>query len=1318
MMLSDRAAVQPRMRADDAGRQPSRAPSPAAPAGSGLSSGRAPLARSRIDRVTILRRRSGNELRGKCAVRLRLPLAAALRLVVLLFALLAAAQVAAQPVNDNFASASPLAGATASATGSNVGATAEAGEPSHLGQTSHSVWWQWTAPSSGNVVIDTVGSNFDTVLAVYTGSAVNALTPIASNDDTIGLTSRVAFPATSGTVYRIAIDGFGSDTGSISLQLAAGDPPPVIGSNPPPGTTITLSAATVGGTSSATLDLFANGGMGSASAQVDCTSSGGVLIGANGGSPAGVTFNQNVVTGNQPVDVAIAAIAAPAQFNGGLSCVVTPSLGSAYTLTYTITVPAALAPNAPPTISSLPANGARIVLRGGPLGAAASGTLDLIATAGAGSGSAAISCTSSGGVRIGTAGSATQTQVDQNVAAGAAPADLTLAATIAAGVFDGALACSVTPSTGGPYALNYTIRVPAALAAGTGTWVPQGPAPTVGGQSEGITNRPVSGAVHAIVAHPSDANIVYVGAVNGGVWKTTDALAASPTWVRLTDAQTSLSIGAIDLDITDGARNTLLAGMGRFSSYGNAGGSRAGLIRSTDGGASWSPLSNTMSGRNISGVVARGATLLAGVDVADNYTCGNLGLFRSTDTGASWTRLTAAEGLPSGAVDALAGDRANPTVLYASLALAGACAGNVALNGIYRSADTGATWTKISTPAMDALFDPASTPGDLVRIAVGPNGHLAVAIARNSLLGVFHSSNSGGNWTTLTLPATVEGADTVGLHPGGQGSLHLSLAIDPNDPFLVYVGGDRQPVGGGGTFPNSLGANDFSGRLFRGDARIAGPAQWTSLTHAGAAGNSSPHADSRTMTVDAAGRLLEGDDGGIHVRLQPTSSAGAWRSLNGDLQITEQHSSAYDRIARVGLSGNQDNGTMRQSATNDRLWNVISGGDGGDVAVDRLQLAPQLRSVSYTSSQNLGGFRRRVSDADNAFVSSVSPGRAVTGGGAAPTGQFTTPIATNQAVGGRLVIGGGNAVFESLDSADTLVNIGEGIRAASFPTGGTLAYGAQGNPDVLYVAGCRSSCAAGNDDGVFVRTALGGALILRHQPRSGATMRGVALDPDDPAHAFAVESTTQTLGPRIVRTTTTGTAWVDVTGDLPAAAGDLLSIAYLPGASVDAVVVGTDVGVYLSSSAQDFDNWIALGSGLPRAPVHELAYDPSQDLLQAGTLGRGAFTLSGVLAPPFAADDSANATAGVATTIPVLGNDVDAGGTLVPATLAIASGATGGATATVVAGAISFTAPAGFSGTSTFTYRVADNLGVLSNTATVTVTVAGDAVTIFRNGFE
>src|SRR5258707_14386088 len=67
-------------------------------------------------------------------------------------------------------------------------------------------------------------------------------------------------------------------------------------------------------------------------------------------------------------------------------------------------------------------------------------------------------------------------------------------------------------------------------------WVLQGPAPAFGGQVNVPPNDAVSGAIQAVAPHPTNANILYVGAVNGGVWKTTNATAASPIWTPLTES--------------------------------------------------------------------------------------------------------------------------------------------------------------------------------------------------------------------------------------------------------------------------------------------------------------------------------------------------------------------------------------------------------------------------------------------------------------------------------------------------------------------------------------------------------------------------------------------------------------------------------------------------------------------------------------------------------------------------------------------------------------------------------------------------------------
>lgn len=131
------------------------------------------------------------------------------------------------PPNDDFADRFPAAvGAT---TGDNVGATLEQGEPQYyiglFTVTTGSVWWEWTAPFTGSVRVDTVGSTFDTHLAVYRGDSVDALELIGRNDDAIGLASLVGLDVTTGERYQIAvtslaeIDTTGGRRGDVVLNI-------------------------------------------------------------------------------------------------------------------------------------------------------------------------------------------------------------------------------------------------------------------------------------------------------------------------------------------------------------------------------------------------------------------------------------------------------------------------------------------------------------------------------------------------------------------------------------------------------------------------------------------------------------------------------------------------------------------------------------------------------------------------------------------------------------------------------------------------------------------------------------------------------------------------------------------------------------------------------------------------------------------------------------------------------------------------------------------------------------------------------------------
>jgi len=129
------------------------------------------------------------------------------------------------PANDNFVNAVELQGPSGSVTGTNVAATKEPGEPNHAGDPGGgTVWYRWTATGTGQATFNTEGSNYDTMLGVYTGTSVGGLSLITANDDVqngVIRTSIVNFNVTAGTTYRIVVDGWNGETGQIKLNWTA-----------------------------------------------------------------------------------------------------------------------------------------------------------------------------------------------------------------------------------------------------------------------------------------------------------------------------------------------------------------------------------------------------------------------------------------------------------------------------------------------------------------------------------------------------------------------------------------------------------------------------------------------------------------------------------------------------------------------------------------------------------------------------------------------------------------------------------------------------------------------------------------------------------------------------------------------------------------------------------------------------------------------------------------------------------------------------------------------------------------------------------------
>ncbi len=728
-------------------------------------------------------------------------------------------------------------------------------------------------------------------------------------------------------------------------------------------------------------------------------------------------------------------------------------------------------------------------------------------------------------------------------------------------------------------------------------WVSEGPAPNTNGQVEGIQDGEVVGSINAVAAHPTDANIVYVGGTNGGIWRTDNAMDASPSWTRQTDRQLSNSIGALAFDPLDATNNTLVAGIGRYSSIGRRGGERLGIMRTTDGGNNWTLIDGggQLVGCNIKGVAARGPVIVIAVDAATGGSplCGT-GIFRSTDTGATWAQVT--NGLPTGPSFDLVGDPVDTDQLYTNITGAGA------MNGIFRSDDAGASWTRVSDAAIESAITGATNN---LEMATGVADSIFIVVVNSGAASnVFQSTDAGGSWTAMDTPAI----NGLGSHPGGQGSIHLSIAADRTDSNIVYLGGDRQD------FPNIIGANDFSGRLFRGDVSQLPGSQWVHLTHdntlgpagGGTASDSSPHADSRDMAIAANNILIEVDDGGIYRRTSPLDDTGDWFSMNGNIATTEFHAVSYDGLNSIILGGTQDTGTPQQEEPLNPVWDSVTTADGGVTLADDSSTANT--TFRFASTQFLGGLTRRSFDDNNVFQGASGVSRTPLDGDPALTAQFYTPMKLNSVNGLRMIFGGGNSVYESLDQGDTVRVVGAGIRVNQVGRQ-PIAYGANGNEDVLYVGGSDDPVGGVPGDRVFVRTTPDPDPLVMSATYpgtgTGRLVADIVIEPNDANTAYVIDSQ------RVYMTDDAGATWSEITNNLGSFDFvNLRAMIYVDNGMDVALVVGADRGVYAAFASESFATWSTVGSGLPNVPVYDLEYDQDQDLILAGLLGRGAWTLT------------------------------------------------------------------------------------------------------------
>ncbi len=535
---------------------------------------------------------------------------------------------------------------------------------------------------------------------------------------------------------------------------------------------------------------------------------------------------------------------------------------------------------------------------------------------------------------------------------------------------------------------------------------------------------------------------------------------------------------------------------------------------------------------------------------------------------------------------------------------------------------------------------------------------------------LYRSENSGTAWLALGRPGDADG----GTHPGGQALTHFSMLADRTNPNVVFVGGDRQQLKDG-SWPNTAGATNFTGRLFRGV--LSGTATtWSPITDGGAdpdgAGplpGTGPHADSRNMVFEANGDILEVDDGGIYRLTNPnlaTPDPRQWTSLNGNLRLTEFVSVAYDSVNDVIIGGAQDNGVSRQDGPNNFTWTHLIQGDGMIVQAATVD----GESIKYGSAQGLGQFQAFTDLSDSGDYRGLE----VNGTGLFDDDEladfdgplpFTTRWVLNQVDPSLLLIGTSHLYEEDPDfliggdpGDDVTLQNGNPVWAGFFkwkpdPNAKVgpvtaLAYGGRerdgadalvDKPRIAY-AGVRGTT------GVGAAAKQVGQLLLRLDEGQnfleipswttgapkGAYIKDLVLHPHNWRKLYVVDSANRVwMGQK--KAGGTGDfdyEWFNISGNIGQVAGvrsgkgdddsSTIEVVVDPGPTAasnddtDILLVGGKGGVFRSVAPAVNGHWSEFGRSLPNILVTDLHYDPTDDLLLAGTLGRGAFTLSDALA--------------------------------------------------------------------------------------------------------
>lgn len=624
------------------------------------------------------------------------------------------------------------------------------------------------------------------------------------------------------------------------------------------------------------------------------------------------------------------------------------------------------------------------------------------------------------------------------------------------------------------------------------SWEPLGPFD----HNQSNSWSPGQGRVNVVIIDPNDANVMYVGAPAGGIWK---SINGGDTWVPLLDDYPQIGVSGIAIDPNNS--NIIYIATGDDDHGDNYG---IGVLKSIDGGATWT---NTMDGL-LGGFYTFNDIYIDPTNSDVLWVASTRGVFKTTNAGGSWKQVL------FGDIKDIKLKPGNSNIIYA------------ATNHVfYKSTNGGENFNLVSSGL------PTTNNGRIV-LEVTPaapdNVYVLIAnphINRYSFKGLYVSTNSGANFSRK--------AETFNILESTQAWYDLALSVSDTDPNVIFVGCLN-------IWKSTDGGDDF--------AKIN---NWSSPRQA-----TYTHADIHFLRY-YNGVLLCGSDGGVY---RSTNDGASFDDLTSGLQIGQFYKIAVSTNSTSGhiAGGLQDNGGY---GFNEGEWYNYHGADGMDCAIDI-----NNPDHYYGFIQNgLHLYQTRNKGKYGSYVTS-GPER----------GNWVTPLVLDNSgdliAGYRSVYKFTNNRFVKLSTMvfEELIDLLE----------------IDPKDDRFMYAGVNKDLYRSEDYGV--------TWTIVETFRNDIT--SIEVNNDNSNIVYVAISGSVNGG--VFESSNKGDTFQDITGNLPPESKFIIK--HQKGSA--SIYLGTYLGVYHKNGNTE---WSDYSNGLPNAPVQDLEINLNDQVLVAGTYGRG-----------------------------------------------------------------------------------------------------------------